>query len=269
MARLKGYRPSPSHHVGLGRLSSLLLTGDTLRSSVMEPLPTAWDQSWQDCVANAGEIAVRHGQWVQLGRPTAPWPYLFAWPEPGSRAWNYAIARLKAGQSLEEDDGTYISALFDGLKEIGFPKETEYPYGKANLHAKPSWAALRDAVDQTYIAGARRIISTGTTRIRDVQIAIAGGSVVVWGTEIDGAIEKAGPLTVWPGVTEPIVGGHAMLLHGYRTNDNGRVEFSSRSSWGPTFGDNGSVWVDQDAVGSRRASDFWVVESAPLDSGTE
>ena len=268
MARPKGYRPSPSHHVGLGRLGSLQFAGDTLPNSAMEPLPTAWEQSFQDCVANAGEIATRHGQWVALGRPTAPWPYLFAWPEPGSRAWMYAIARIGAGQSLEEDDGTMLSSLFDGLAKVGFPREADYGYGPQHLHAKPAWAEIRESADQTFINGARRIVSTGQTRVQDVAIAIAGGSVVCWGTELDQSLENAGPLDVWPGVTGPIVGGHAMVLHGYRTNAQGRIEFASRSSWGPTFADNGSVWVDQDAVGSRRALDFWVVEAAPLFSGT-
>lgn len=263
MARAKGYLPSPSQILGLGALKGLELTAGPLPDQASELLPPAWEQSFQDCVANAGEVALRHGQWVQLGRPPA------TWPEPGSRAWIYAVTRMQAGQSLEDDFGTYIHALFEAVAKIGFPKETQYTYGPHHLKVKPEWNDIRESADQTFVAGARRIVSTGYRRVLDVAVAIASGSVVVWGTVLDAPFEQLGPTDVWPGVMGPEVGGHAMVLHGFRKTAAGRLVFSSRSSWGPGYADAGSAWVDEDAIASPNAQDFWLVENAPVFSGTE
>lgn len=255
MGRLLGHLPSPEEHVGLGPLMGLVSTAP-IPKEAMEPLPAPLLQLFSDCVANAGAMAILHATWVALGRPIGQWPEL------PSRAWLYALARLNGGQQLTDDEGTYIFSLFQSVALVGYPRESQWAYGPDHLSAKPDIDAVKNSADQRLVTGARRIISTGDQRVSDVATAIAGGSTVVLGTMLDQEFEYLGANDVWPGVTGTVIGGHAMVGHGYRTNSKGRLEFSLRSSWGDDFADKGSAWVSQDAVASRNMSDLWIVERA-------
>lgn len=264
MPKLLGCLPSPDDCLGLGPLMGLELTTGPLPSEADEPLPAALDQQFQDCVAHASAVAICHGQWVAAGRPSAPWPLVAAWPELASRAWLYALARLKGGQTLLDDAGSYIWALFDSVAKLGFPRESEWSYGPHHLSAMPDWSAARGSADQKLVNGARRIVSTGDRRVLDVATAIAGGSVVVLGTRLDAQFSDLSASDVWPGLRGPSRGGHAMLGHRFRTvPSTGRKQFGLRSSWGSGYADNGTAWVDEDAIASPNMSDLWLVDLAP------
>lgn len=253
----KGWRPSPAHRLGLGPLQNLELAAGPLPDKAHVALPDALTQLFQDCVANSTAVAVCHAIAVQQGTPEGPWPEL------PSRGFIYALARLLSGQELTDDDGTYIHAAFEGMAGYGFLQESQWAYGPDHLTQAPDWGALRSAADQKLIRGARRIVSIGQRLILDVATAIAGGLAVPWGTDLDQAFELLNPGEVWPGVRGRVLGGHAMLLHAYRRTPDGRFQFASRSSWGRDFADNGSGWVDEDAIASNHSDDFWVVEAAP------
>jgi hypothetical protein len=260
-----GYKPSPIHKVGLGPLRDIVLTAGPLPKEVAIVVPPALDQLYEDCVANSGAIVLVHGQAVAAGTPTGPWPEL------PSRPFLYALLRLASGGSLTDDDGGYIHALVEAIAHSGFPKESQWgPYGGKNpngdgkdlLNAWPDWQAFRGAEDQKLVKGARRIVSTGDRRVQDVMTALANGSLVQWGTFLDQRFMSLGRDDVWSGVVGPRGGGHAMFLHAYRTPTT-HVQIASRSSWKSTFADDGSAWVDESAIASPDAEDFWIWDIAP------
>lgn len=266
-----GYKPSPAHKVGLGPLRELELTAGVLPSEAMIVVPGALDQLHQDCVANSGAVCIQHGQAVALGNPTGPWPEL------ASRPFLYALLRVASGGALSDDDGGFIHSMVEAISHSGFPKESEWgpdggktAEGKDLLKTWPEWKAMRAAADQKLVNGARRIVSRTQQRVLDVATAIAGGSLVQWGTMLDQAFADIGAAYVWPGVRGPSIGGHAMYLHGFRrVPSTGRFQFSSRSSWSSGYADNGSAWVDEGAIASSDAEDFWIWDIAPTYSGTK
>lgn len=249
----RGCKPSPPHKTGLGAPDHLL-GAMSLPEAASVPMPPVVDQGMaSSCVGNACAVAVQ----AAAGQPFGERP---------SRRYVYALARARNGENQLIDEGAQIAEAFGAMAEAGYPPESAMPYtdDPIEINAMPAIEALREAIDQApvMVAGAYRITSTGARRVRDVAAAIAAGHCVVWGTELDQPFEDLGPDDVWPGVTRSGIGGHAMILHAYRTNAAGRTEFASRSSWTADFADGGSAWVSEGAVASTYASDFWIVAVA-------
>jgi hypothetical protein len=259
VARKLGYKPSPADKVGLGHPSELLRTTARPRDWIVS-LPPALDQLFQDCVANAIALSIVEA----MGKDDSG-----NWRQLPSRSELYALAREYAGQSLEMDEGTYIHSAFEAMAEIGFLPEARWAYGPEHLTVLPDWEAYRESSDQKLtISGAHRILTVEGQRALDVAAAIAAEYTVVWGTRLDPAFMDLRAGEVWPGVTGRVEGGHAMIVHGTRTVD-GRRQYLTRSSWSADFCENGSAWIDQDAIESEDASDFWIVQVANPYSGTE
>lgn len=259
----KGMIPSPAHRVGLG--DPLHLSAVAMPTSASVPIPPPIDQGGLgSCTGNSSAMAIQVEMARALGKPNGPWPEL------PSRLFLYFHARAEEG-TTDQDAGAMISDIFDAAAKLGFPPESAWSYPDANASddamlakatAQPDWNAYRRAADQRFIQGAHRITSTGQARADDVARAIAAGSVVVWGTDLDQQFEDLTPSQTWGGVHGPVIGGHAMFLHKYETLPDGARRYMTRSSWGD-WCDNGSAWVAQSAITSSHASDFWVVSLAP------
>lgn len=70
---------------------------------------------------------------------------------------------------------------------------------------------------------------------------------VVIGMMLTPSFDRIGSTGLWrPLSTEPYTGGHAMCVVGY---DNINRRFEILNSWGPSFGDNGFVYVSYDDYG--------------------
>jgi hypothetical protein len=253
----KGHIPSPPHKMGLGHPSTFLAAAPAVTSAAV-PMPPVVDQlQTSSCTGNSSAVAIQEAMSKGAAFPPGQWA-----PLP-SRLFLYYGARALEG-STGEDSGAMISDIFAEAARMGVPPESFWTFSEdlTKITAAPDWAAIRAAADQRIVTGAFRIMSSGQQRVADVKAAIASGSPVVWGTELDMAFEELGPTDVWPGVTGDVIGGHAMILHRF----DGDV-FWTRSSWGTGFADVGSARISAAAVASPNASDFWIVAMAPNYSG--
>jgi C1A family cysteine protease len=93
--------------------------------------------------------------------------------------------------------------------------------------------------------------------------ALASGYPVVVGflvysSFMSNAVVRTGMMR-YPNVrTEPLLGGHAVLLVGY---DNRTRRFIARNSWGSRWGDRGYFYMPYDVIDNREMSDdFWIIK---------
>lgn len=56
------------------------------------------------------------------------------------------------------------------------------------------------------------------------------------------------------------IGGHAMLITGYRT-DGERVQYLHDGSWGPEFGRNGRIWISSRWLGLGRCGEVFTLRA--------
>ena len=209
------------------------------------------------CVANAIFQAVRAAL-VRAGVVGA---------QLGSRLWGYYFGRAQTGNT-QADEGTYLRAVFDVIRKLGYPLEALWPYddGPDKFRQMPSSAAVRAAYDQKTSVGYYRINSSDQQRVEDVKAALAAGYLVVFGTQVSNLFEayaaSSPPLTV-PGKSEVILGGHALTIVGYEVLPDGATIFEVLNSWGDFYGDHGYCKFTSEYVAWSESQDFWIVEAMP------
>jgi hypothetical protein len=252
MALGKGLRPTPAHQVGLGHAIHLRAAPPPPQSARVL-MPAAVDQgAASSCTGNASAVAI-----------CAEMAHGGAFPELPSRLFLYFHARAAIGEQ-GRDEGATIGDIFEQAAKLGVPPEKAWAYSDAfdKVTSQPDWEAYREGADQRIVSGAYRLSSFGDELVDDVKRAIAAGSVVVWGTQVDQAFEDLSPGRVWPGVGGSSLGGHAMVLFMY----DGDI-FWTRSSWGSGWCEGGSARVSADAV--KAGLEFWIVApTVPVWSGT-
>ncbi len=133
-----------------------------------------------------------------------------------------------------EDSGAILADGIDALRD-GYEPEREHP-----LAWGPAW--LDPPSPRS--ADAPRLVSAEPLAI-DVPSAcwdLAAGHPLVVGLAITTAWEDFDGDTL-PPPTGPSIGGHAVLLIGYRRAADGSVEFRVRNSWGGAWKDAGEAWL--------------------------
>ncbi len=239
-----GCKPSHPDKMGLGFYHNIVgapPSGDA-------PLGPVLDQgNSSTCTCNAAMVAIQARSPKQADG---------SWAPLGSRLFAYFFSGALEGDT--SDTGRQIADVFTAIGKLGFPPESVWPFDLDKLDKHPGYSAYYAAADQRIVKGAYRITARGDQRIANVKAAIALGHPVVWGTSLDDAFMNLSATDVWPGLTGPSIGGHAMILHRYDHD-----LFWSRSSWTEGYADAGSARVSAAAVESDNASDFWVVETAP------
>lgn len=172
-----------------------------------------------------------------------------------SRLFVYFNSRLMHGDS-DKDTGTYIRLAMGTLSSLGVCTEKKWPYDTSKVFVRPSWGAYREAyahkIDAYY-----RIDGTGQDRIESIKRALEAHHPVVFGCLVDAAFQAIGSdgIVKMPGSTRTNVGGHAMLIVGYR--DDGKT-LIVRNSWGVAWGDRGYCYMPADYLDATNANDFWV-----------
>ena len=265
--RKYGYKPSPEDAKGTHDLYSLPRVPNHLKLAAA-PLPASVDNSnlvprvfdqggAGSCVGHGTAEAI----WGELVREWKAAGSTGEFPECPSRAWNYWLGRVHDGDP-NLDNGTYVSSVFEMLAKYGFIRESAWQYSDQNLTPPKSRipALQRLAFKQRLVTGTARITSIGAKLIAELKTALAAGYLVVFGTQVDMAFENLGRDAVWPGCKGQSLGGHCMLVTGFRTI-NGRTQFRIRNSWGTGWCDNGSCWFDEAATVGF--DDVWVVSAAP------
>lgn len=218
--------------------------------SMRLPMPWALDQGGtSSCVAHALAHAIGCRE-AYKGDPA---------PAAPSRLWMYYWSRFEHGAQTQ-DAGTYMRTACDALRRLGAPDEQYWDWRPlTRMHAQPGLAATSHA------AGRRngsyyRITETGSARGKAIQLAIAQGRPVCFGVEVtDSFCEWEGPDVIGvPSVSDPIAGGHAMMLHGYRSDGLG-LQFRVQNSWGPAWRDGGGAWLTEGFL--QGARDLWVIDT--------
>jgi hypothetical protein len=221
-----------------------------------ERTPISDQEEIGSCVANATmdalELLMPRGLVIQLSR-------LFA----------YWISRRSHGDECI-DDGTFVRACFEQVRDLGVCREDLYPYdgrpvnrgGRVNL--RPSIQAYTSALDHK-IDAYYRIRGTPKERVAQLRDAIDGGFPVVGAFALGGEWDDVDGRDVAIGAPTRIVGHHAMVVVGYRELSDGSVWFELRNSWGTGWGRRGYAWVTSGYVGSAiHCTELYVPTLAPI-----
>lgn len=179
-------------------------------------------------------------------------------PTP-SRLFIYYFERYLEG-SVNEDSGAMIR---DGMKVInnwGAPPEEHWPYDINRFTLEPDQAAVIEAANHQ-ATSYMRVKQTD----RDVRTALVQGFPVVFGFTVYESFEsqevaRTG-IVPMPATSEQVLGGHAVLAVGYRTERDKSITFEVRNSWGTGWGDAGYFWMPgKFLLNTDLAGDFWTIK---------
>jgi len=201
------------------------------------------------CVAHAF-IAGIHIAETKVGLPFIPCSRLFA----------YFNARKEMGPGAVVDSGTYLRTCAAGLSDFGVPDEKHWPFSEFTLkvNKRPSFDAMRWAHPR---AGGKfvKIYTTGAQRIDAIKTALFAGYAVAFGTAVRESFLVNNASDHIVADYSPTVGGHAMLIIGWKTDEQGVVWFRVLNSWGEAWRDHGLCWFHHSLIATPVASDFHVV----------
>lgn len=178
-----------------------------------------------------------------------------------ARLFTYYATRKIEGTTGQDSGASIRDAIKSGVL-YGVADEASYPYDVTKFKTKPPasvWTAAAAHKVTSYHAIADGDLET-------MKAALVGGNLVGFGFTVYDAMMSAevaasGVLSR-PKPGEAVQGGHAVALVGY---DDARGAFLVRNSWGTGWGLGGYFWMAYDYVGDTSlASDFWVVQSAPI-----
>lgn len=216
--------------------------------------PPVYDQlALGSCTSNAWAFAVQFLALKEaLSDQTTP-----------SRLFIYWNERVLEG-STGTDSGAELRDGIKTLATIGSISETEWPYDIAKFADEPPAQCFTDAkVEKTL-----RYMAVRQAHF-DLKSALASGYPVPFGFTVYESFESAQVaktgLVPMPGMSESVVGGHAVALVGYdddfKAADGQPGCYVVRNSWSDTWGDAGYFYMPYRYVGDPDlASDFWVAQ---------
>lgn len=248
MTRRYGYKkgaPSPSDYKLSARLGAV--EPPPPRASLADRAGGSLgvlDQMRQDCVPNAVMGAIQ----VCMTTPSSPLAPL------GSRDWAYYLSGLPTGDQLN-DDGRYIRDCFSALRQVGWPDEGVWPYGRWPEH--PGQEEYREAFHRRRLA--YHFLADGEGRKLELMQAIAAGFPVVGGLQVTQGFEDQDGVTPCElDLNQEILGGHAVRFLAY---DEHGARFCN--SWGQDWGAEGWGYLSWGYVTSGYSSEFVAVELTP------
>jgi C1A family cysteine protease len=209
--------------------------------------PEAYDQlELGSCTANAIAAALAWES-LKVGK-SAP---MF------SRLFIYFNERTLE-HTVKSDAGAMIRDGVKSVSKIGCCLEASWKYIPAKFAQKPPPRAYASATHHKAI-GYRRV-AVDLTAIRS---ALAARYPVIVGLSVYDSFESEKVATTgrvpMPNIrTEPLLGGHAVLLVGY---DDKAKRFIGRNSWGPGWGKGGYFTIPYAYVGDPKlGDDYWVLQ---------
>ncbi|AET67679.1 cysteine protease [Desulfosporosinus orientis DSM 765] len=172
---------------------------------------------------------------------------------PLSRLFLYYHERLLEG-TVDEDSGAEIRDGIKVLKKLGICSEALWPYEVSQFTVAPSAEAETEA-------GRFKIDSYQRLRtIYDVQRCLAEGYPVVMGMSVYESFESdrvaQSGIVPSPRAGEEVLGGHAMLIVGYKKMGL-RQCFIVRNSWGESWGDKGYCYIPAKFINNGIIFDLW------------
>lgn len=177
-----------------------------------------------------------------------------------SRLFVYYNARNYIKET-NKDNGCYIHDALDSLKKLGVCLESTWNYDPSQVLVHPTLEAYKEGNDNT-ISEFYQITSINADRINDIKTAIKANHTVIFGTEVGPEFENYAIGQVLDPPSKSL-GGHAILIAGFRENTDGSTDFWIRNSWGKDFGDNGHCWFSSAYMTWANTQDLFVPTRMP------
>ena len=235
-----------------------------------------WDNSLRasECVQLATAMAAKTGMPFQQ----ALIEVLKAPPELASRLAMYFGAQAVGGYVGKGDTGTCSADVMLSFSQIGFCRESAYPYTDDVTKIDPGnrlEEIKRLSYDQRFDATARidsdsMSVATCEAAIRQ---ALAALYVLPYAGPVDTSFENLRAGEIWRGCVGKVLGGHCTDIVGigpanelspYATSSEVVLKFVN--SWSEGYADGGFYLVALSALVERY--DICATYAAPLDSGT-
>jgi C1A family cysteine protease len=202
------------------------------------------------CTANAG-VLYRRFLAQKFAKYSAP-------DQDLSRLFLYYQERVLDGDP-NSDDGASVRDVFKVLTSLGVCPASDDRYNSA-LFAS---AAANDSAQD--LAGAAVYKIGAYHRIPDVDTArsvLASGYAIELGFTVYASFESIGPdgMMPMPASGEQVIGGHAVVIHGYDDTMKGDGCFVVRNSWGADWGAKGDFFMQYAFLQDVNLSQFdmWI-----------
>lgn len=172
-----------------------------------------------------------------------------------SRLFLYWFSRYIEGTEFE-DSGAYIRDTMKALAVFGVCTEGLWPYKIEKFATKPNYPAVKNGLIHQALSYQRCI------DLQAVKQCLADGFVVEFGFSVPESMLSdevaVGGHILFPGPTENIIGGHAVLGVGYSDH---RKEIKFQNSWGQ-WGDAGYGYLPYEFFTRGLADDCQTVRLA-------
>lgn len=162
----------------------------------------------------------------------------------------YDICRFESDNDCTE--GLYIINALNMLKDIGTIRFEKYPsICEDNLNRHGLERIYNDTISQDSLSLLLKDIKTtrlsgfiplgGANIVDNIKYYLSKNMPVIFSTEMYNSLLSIPASSVWSGVTDNFIGGHAMCVVGYDDNKEGGA-FEIMNSWGTEWSDKGYVW---------------------------
>jgi len=158
--------------------------------------------------------------------------------------------------TVKSDSGAQIRDGIKALKKYGCASETDWPYNIKQFAKKPPKTVFTNALKiqiQDYFSVQQNEAA--------MKSCLAEGHPIVLGISVyesfeSDAVAMTG-IVPMPNPSENLMGGHCVVVVGYRDADK---KWIMRNSWGNTWGDKGYFYLDYSyLLHPDLASDFWTI----------
>ena len=175
-----------------------------------------------------------------------------------SRLFIYFNERVADGSPVTEDAGSTGRTLMETLTDNGACLESTWAYDVDKFADKPTQAAYTEG--EKYQGLAHRRIPMSETAIKQ---ALVNRNAICTGISVYESFESADAaqtgIIPMPGNYEQLLGGHEVLLIGYK-NISGKPYWILRNSWGADWGDGGNFYLPKDYLLNQNLTyDFWTL----------
>ena len=182
-----------------------------------------------------------------------------------SRLFIYYFTRAIEG-TIKEDTGVEIRNVMKAIKRNGVCSEIELPYDINNFTNKPSEHLIESAKKDHYEIKYYSV----KNKTRSIKTALCNGFPVIFGFEVYSSFESeevslTGIVPMPDLEKEDFLGGHCVVIYGYRDSSN---TFICMNSWGKSWGEKGFFYLPYEYV-SKYGYDLWTINKFVLKSSSD
>jgi C1A family cysteine protease len=279
--KINGYKPiDPDTHLRL----SLVQKHMGLKANVNLTLPTKvnykdyckiMDQgSLGSCTANSlvqGRFS-RQAMAIQESNPLLSVDAAKKQAMMGSRLWLYYEERVLEG-TVNQDGGASLYSGMQVMHTKGLASEGDWPYIITKYKQKPSDRSYKNALPyiDTAELSALYINSRSPDVIDQMKMALSqkymlSVGIMLYTSFQSATVQSTGKVSLPDLKKEKFIGGHAVLVVGYKEN---KKEFKLANSWGEGWGKRGFFTLPYEYFNPNNelVSEIWKVDAinpAPL-----